>query len=149
METKLEVLFKELAEAKSISRRAELNRDIRVIRSRLVRNADYEGLLHMLRFLKNWEKDKLFVDLLNKWSDSSLFVIAFADSNMYSYKTAYEKALSQYDNDEEAMNEDVLLLFDEKLMNYLCKYSSIEDLKYVQILTDGADWLKSNMKSNN
>ena len=147
MET-LEILFKELGETKNISRQAELLRDIRVIKTRLVREMDNEGLIHLLKFLKPYEKNRLFIDLLNKRSDSSLFVLAFADSDMFSYKQAYEKAKQEYDNDEKAMNEDVQLIFDENLCSYLSKYRTKEDFEYVHTLTDGATWLESNKRSN-
>ncbi len=149
METKcLEALFKELNESKNISRQAELQRDIRVIQSKFVREMDNEGLIHLLRFLKPKEKNRVFIDLLRKRSDSSLFVLAFADSDMSSYKIAYEKAMREYDDDEDAMNQDIQLMFDEKLCNYLSKYRSKEDYEYVQLLTDGSTWLEANKRSS-
>lgn len=149
METKsLEILFKELGEAKTVSQQAKLLRDIRVIKTKLVREMDKDGLIHLLKFLKPNEKDRLFNDLLKKRSDSSLFVLAFADADMPSYKVAYEKAKYEYDNDEKAMSEDIMLMFDENLCSYLSKYRSKEDFEYVQILTDGATWLEANRRSN-
>jgi hypothetical protein len=67
---------------------------------------------------------------------------------MSSYKIAYEKAMREYDDDEDAMNQDIQLMFDEKLCNYLSKYRSKEDYEYVQLLTDGSTWLEANKRSS-
>lgn len=132
----LRSLFRELSSTKSVSRCASLRRDIRLIKTNLVKEKKYVGIIHMMQFLKPWEKDRLLIALINKWPESYLFVLGFANADMYSYKRAYEKAMHEYENNVLAINEDLELLFDEKLHAYLSIHYTAKDIGYVQNLID-------------
>ena len=135
--TCVEALFRELNSSKNLSDCARLRRDIRLIKNDLIVKKDYVGIIHILRFLKHWEKDRLFIDLINKWSESSLFVEAFADTDMYSYRCAYEMLMREYGNDKDSIEEAADLVFRDNLRAYLSKYTSEEDLEYVEKLSNG------------
>ena len=66
---------------------------------------------------------------------------------MHSYDRAYMMEKNDHDEDEEALRNDVQLLFDEKLCAFLSEHQLKEDLTYVQELTDGATWLESHKRS--
>lgn len=143
----LKELFEKHDSLPKSPQRSKLSREIRKVKQNFIKELDYVGIIDMLRYLGDYEKGRLLLDLLNKHEDSSLFVLAFSTSNMRFYKQLYEEEKSKYDGDEEALCTDVRLIFDEKLCAFLSKHGEDEDLAYVQKLTDGAYWLESNEKS--
>lgn len=115
----------------------------------LVKKQNYVDILYIFRSLSEYEKDRLLLSLLKKNPDSSLFVLAFADLDMHSYKEAYKIETSDYDNDEEALRKDIELTFDSILCKFISEYDSKEDLEYVHELADGASWLESYKRAVN
>jgi len=143
----LKEIFEEYNSLPKSPQRSKLSRKIREIKQNFIKKLDYVGIIDMLRYLGDYEKDRLLLDLWNKHKDSSLFVLAFSTSNMRCYKEVYDEEKNKYGGDEEALCIDVRLIFDEKLCVFLSEYGEDEDLAYVQELTDGASWLESNKRS--
>lgn len=140
-------LFDEYNSLPKSRQRSKLSRKIRREKRKIIENRDYVGIIDILRYLGDYEKDDLLWDLLNNQSDSSLFVLAFSTSGMHSYDRAYVIEKVEYDEDDDALREAVQSIFDAKLCDFLQKHSTKEDLIYVQELTDGAYWLESNKRS--
>lgn len=137
MKRNLKTLFEEYKSLPNCSQRVRLSRDIRIIKNRLVRERDYVGIVHISQFLGRQAKDRLFNDLLDKSRESSIFVLAFGCSDDYSYKWAYEIAKNEYENDCEAIKEDIWLTMDDILSEFLRLHTTDEDIKYFQTITDG------------
>ena len=92
----LKALFEEYNSLPKSRQRSKLSRRIRREKRKIIENRDYVGIIDILRYLGDYEKDDLLWDLLNNQSDSSLFVLAFSTSGMHSYERAYviEKMIS-------------------------------------------------------
>ena len=143
----LKKLFDEYNSLPKSPQRTKLGRKIRTEKKRLVEMRDYVGIIHILRFMGDYEKDSLLMDLLKLYPSSSLFVLAFAGSEMNSYSRANEIEKSEHEGDEEALKKDVELTFDSMLCSFISSHGTREDLSYVQELTDGATWLESYKRS--
>jgi hypothetical protein len=143
----LKEIFEEYNSLPKSPQRSNLSRKIRKVKQSFIKKLDYVGIIDMLRYLGDYEKDDLLWDLLNNHNDASLFVLAFSTSGMHSYDRAYMMEKDDHDEDEEALRNDVQLLFDEKLCAFLSEHQLKEDLTYVQELTDGATWLESHKRS--
>ena len=143
----LKALFEKYNSLPKSPQRTKLGRKIRAEKKRLVEKRDYVGIIHILRFMGDYEKDRLFMDLLKNYPSSSLFVMAFADSEMNSYSRANEIEKSEHEDDEESLKKDVELTFDSMLCSFISSHGTKEDLSYVQELTDGATWLESYKRS--
>ena len=115
----------------------------------LVKKQNYVDILYIFRSLSEYEKDRLLLSLLKKNPDSSLFVLAFADLDMHSYKEAYKIETSAYDNDEEVLRKDIELTFDSILCKFISEHDLKEDLEYVHELADGASWLEAYKRTVN
>ena len=141
----LEVTVKELFEKyNSISnspRKKRLGRIISAIKKKYVEIGNYVGILNISRYLDDYEKDRLFYSLLEQHPTSSLFVLAFADSEMHSYEHAYKMKTSGHNNDEEALRKDVQSTFNAVLCSFIREHNTKDDLDYFRALTDGAKWL--------
>ncbi len=146
MEKDLKALFEEYSLLPKSPQRTKLGRKIRAEKKKLIEKKDYAEIIHVLRFLGDYERDRLFLDLLKKQPSSSLFVIAFAGSEMHSYNQAYQAELLEYDNNEETLEKDVELIFDDVLCEFLSKHDTKEDFNYVYELADGATWLEANKR---
>ena len=147
MRTEVKELFEEYNSLPKSPQRTKLGRKIRNEKKRLIEKQDYVGIIHILRFMGDYEKDRLLLDLLKDYPLSSLFVLAFANSEMNSYSRAYEIEKSEHDDDEEALRKDVELTLDTALCKFLSAHNTKDDFNYVQELTDGATWLESNKRS--
>ena len=143
----LKEIFEEYNSLPKSPQRSNLSRKIRKVKQSFIKKLDYVGIIDMFRYLGDYEKDDLLWDLLNNHKDASLFVLAFSTSGMHSYDRAYMMEKDDHDEDEEALRNDVQLLFDEKLCAFLSEHQLMEDLTYVQELTDGATWLESHKRS--
>lgn len=143
----LKALFEKYNSLSKSPQRTKLGRKIRTEKKRLVEMRDYVGIIHILRFMGDYEKDNLLMDLLKLYPSSSLFVLAFAGSEMNSYSRANEIEKSEHEGDEEALKKDVELTFDSMLCSFISSHGTREDLSYVQELTDGATWLESYKRS--
>ena len=140
-------LFEKYYSLPKSPQRTKLGRKIRNEKRKLVEKRDYVGIIHILRFMGDYEKDRLLLDLLKGHPSSSLFVLAFASSEMNSYSRAYEMEKSEHDDDEEALRKDIELTLDTALCEFLSTHTAKDDFNYVQELTDGATWLESNKRS--
>ena len=127
--------------------RTKLGKAVRSLLRRLIKNGDYVGIIHIIPSLGDYEKDRLFSELLERRPESSLFVLAFADADMHCYDKANKIEHRDGDFDEEALRKDVELTFDTTLCQYLSRHSDDKALNYVQFLTDGATWLSSYKRS--
>jgi len=116
------------------------------LKKKYIEKKNYVGILNISRYIGDYERDSLFQKLLKQHPDSSLFVLAFANSEMHSYKQAYQIETVQ-ENDDEALRKDIELTLDTALCKFLSAHSTKEDLNYVQELTDGATWLEANKRS--
>jgi hypothetical protein len=65
--------------------RTKISRIIRNEKKNLVEKKNYVGIIYITQSMGDYEKDRLFLDLLKSQPDSSLFVLAFANSDMHSY----------------------------------------------------------------
>ena len=139
----LKDLFEEYFSLPKSPRRSRIGRIIRGEKRKLVETFNYVDIIYILRFLENYERDRLFLELLDMYPESSLFVLEFADSEMRSYTRAYENVKSEYKGDENLLRKNVEMNFDKHLCEFLNKYKSGEDLDYIQKLVDGASWLES------
>ena len=123
--------------------RTKISRIIRNEKKNLVEKKNYVGIIYITQSMGDYEKDRLFLDLLKSQPDSSLFVLAFANSDMYSYTLASKMENLDHDHDVEALQKDIELTFDEMLCKYLSIHGTKTDFNYVQELADGATWLES------
>ena len=139
----LKALFQEYNSLPKSPQRTKLGRKIRAEKKRLVDECNYVDIIYILRFLGDYEKDRLFLDLLKGHPDSSLFVLAFANSDMHSYALASEMEKLDHDHDIEALQKDIELTFDEMLCKFLSVHGTKADFNFVQELADGAYWLES------
>jgi hypothetical protein len=57
-----------------------LGRSISALKKKYVERENYVGILNISKYLDDYEKDVLLLELLKQYPDSSLFVLAFADS---------------------------------------------------------------------
>jgi len=117
------------------------------LKKKYIEKKNYVGILNISRYIGDYERDYIFQRLLKQHPDSSLFVLAFANSEMHSYKQAYQIETLDHDNDEEALRKDIELTLDTALCKFLSNHNTKEDFNYVQELTDGATWLESNKRS--
>jgi hypothetical protein len=124
-------------------RRTKIGRIIRDEKRRLVEKENYVGIIYITQSMGDYEKDRLFLDLLKSQPDSSLFVLAFANSDMHSYALASEMENLDHDYDIEALQKDIELTFDEMLCKFLSVHGTKADFNFVQELADGATWLES------
>lgn len=147
METEMKELFERYNSLPKSQQRTKLGRKIRNEKKKLVEKRDYAGIIHILRFMGDYEKDRLLLDLLKDYPASSLFVLAFAGSEMNSYSRAYEMEKTEHEDDEEALRKDIELTLDTALCQFLSTHDTKDDFNYVQELTDGATWLESNKRS--
>lgn len=147
MGTEVKKLFEEYNLLPKSPQRTKLGRKIRNEKRKLIEKRDYVGIIYILRFMGDYEKDRLFLDLLEDYPLSSLFVLAFANSEMNSYSRAYEMEKGEYEDDEEALRKDIELTLDTTLCKFLSAHDTKDDFNYVQELTDGATWLESNKRS--
>ena len=136
-------LFERYNSLPKSQQRTKLGRKIRNEKKKLVEKRDYAGIIHILRFMGDYEKDRLLLDLLKDYPASSLFVLAFAGSEMNSYSRAYEMEKTEHEDDEEALRKDI----ETALCQFLSTHDTKDDFNYVQELTDGATWLESNKRS--
>ena len=143
----LKALFEEYNSLPKSPQRSVLGRRIRAEKKRLVDECNYVDIIYILRFLEDYEKDRLFMDLFENYPSSSLFVLAFAGSKMNSYSRANDIEKLRHKYDEEALKRDVVSTFDSILCSFISSHGSKEDLVYVKQLTDGATWLKSHERS--
>ena len=123
--------------------RTKIGRILMDEKKRLVDEKNYVGIIYILQSMGDYEKDRLFLDLLKSQPDSSLFVLAFANSDMHSYALASEMENLDHDHDTEALQKDIELTFDEMLCKFLSVHGTKSDLNFVQELADGACWLES------
>ena len=123
--------------------RTKISRIIRNEKKNLVEKKNYVGIIYITQSMGDYEKDRLFLDLLKSQPDSSLFVLAFANSDMHSYILASKMENLDYDHDVEALQKDIELTFDEMLCKYLSIHGTKADFNFVQELADGATWLES------
>jgi len=144
---KSEVTLKELFEMynslPNTPRKKKLSRIISAMKKKYVETENYVGILNMSRYLGDYEKDRLLLGLLKQHPTSSLFVLAFANSEMHSYEQAYQMETLDHDNDEEALRKDIELIFDITLCKFLSTHETREDLEFVHELADGATWLNA------
>lgn len=143
----LKALFEEYNSLPKSPQRSVLGRKIRAEKKRLVDECNYVDIIYVLRFLGDYEKDRLLLDLLKNNPSSSLFVLAFAGSEMNSYSRANDIEKSKHKNDAKALKRDVVSTFDSMLCSFVSSHGSKEDFAYVKQLTDGATWLKSHERS--
>ena len=101
METEMKELFERYNSLPKSQQRTKLGRKIRNEKRKLVEKRDYAGIIHILRFMGDYEKDRLLLDLLKDYPASSLFVLAFAGSEMNSYSRAYEMEKTEHEDDED------------------------------------------------
>ena len=120
-----------------------LGRIISAMKKKYVETGNYVGILNISRYLGDYEKDMLLCGLLKQHPTSSLFVLAFANSEMHSYNQAYKMETLDHDNDDEALRKDIELIFDTTLCKFLSAHETREDLEYVHELADGATWLNA------
>jgi hypothetical protein len=143
---KQEMTSKELSELRSSitssSCKKKLGRIISARKKKYVNTKDYVSIVDLSRYLSDYEKDKLFLELLKVHPTSSLFVLGFANSDMHSYAQAYKMETIDHDNDEEALKKDIESIFDSTLCKFISKHDMKEDLDYVHELVDGATWLE-------
>ena len=123
--------------------RTKIGRILMDEKKRFVGEKNYVGIIYILQSMGDYEKDRLFLDLLKSQPDSSLFVLAFANSDMHSYALASEMENLDHDHDTEALQKDIELTFDEMLCKFLSVHGTKADLNFVQELADGACWLES------
>ena len=123
--------------------RTKIGRILMDEKKRFVDEKNYVGIIYILQSMGDYEKDRLFLDLLKSQPDSSLFVLAFANSDMHSYALASEMENLDHDHDIEALQKDIELTFDEMLCKFLSVHGTKADLNFVQELADGACWLES------
>ena len=123
--------------------RTKIGRILMNEKKRFVDEKNYVGIIYILQSMGDYEKDRLFLDLLKSQPDSSLFVLAFANSDMHSYALASEMEKLDHDHDIEALQKDIELTFDEMLCKFLSVHGTKSDLNFVQELADGACWLES------
>ena len=123
--------------------RTKIGRILMDEKKRFVDEKNYVGIIYILQSMGDYEKDRLFLDLLKSQPDSSLFVLAFANSDMHSYALASEMENLDHDHDTEALQKDIELTFDEMLCKFLSVHGTKADLNFVQELADGACWLES------
>ena len=123
--------------------RTKIGRILMDEKKRFVDEKNYVGIIYILQSMGDYEKDRLFLDLLKGQPDSSLFVLAFANSDMHSYALASEMENLDHDHDTEALQKDIELTFDEMLCKFLSVHETKSDLNFVQELADGACWLES------
>jgi len=123
-------------------RKKKLGRIISAMKKKHVETRNYVGIINMSRYLGDYEKDMLLCGLLKQHPTSSLFVLAFTNSEMNSYKQAYKIGILDYDNDDEALRKDIELTFDNILCKFISVHNSKDDLEYVHELVDGATWLR-------
>lgn len=123
--------------------RTKIGRILMDEKKRFVDEKNYVGIIYILQSMGDYEKDRLFLDLLKSQPDSSLFVLAFANSDMHSYALASEMENLDHDHDTEALQKDIELTFDEMLCKFLSVHGTKSDLNFVQELADGACWLES------
>lgn len=123
--------------------RTKIGRILMDEKKKLVGEKNYVGIIYILQSMGDYEKDRLFLDLLKSQPDSSLFVLAFANSDMHSYALASEMEKLDHDHDIEALQKDIELTFDEMLCKFLSVHGTKSDLNFVQELADGACWLES------
>ena len=123
--------------------RTKIGRILMDEKKKLVDEKNYVGIIYILQSMGDYEKDRLFLDLLKSQPDSSLFVLAFANSDMHSYALASEMENLDHDHDTEALQKDIELTFDEMLCKFLSVHGTKADLNFVQELADGACWLES------
>ena len=142
-EVNLKELFEMYNSIPNSPRRKKLGRIISARKQKYVDMQNYVGIIHIARYLGDYEKDRLFLALLKQHPDSSLFVLAFASSDMHSYKQAYKIETLDCDNDEDVLKKDIELTFDETLCKFLSYHDTKDDLDYVHELADGATWLES------
>lgn len=144
---KPEVTVKELLEKynslPNTPLKKRLGRIISAMKKKYVETGNYVGILNMSRYLGDYEKDMLLCGLLKQHPTSSLFVLAFANSEMHSYDQAYKMEILDHDNDEEALGTDTKSIFDTILCRFLSLHETREDLEYVLELVDGATWLNA------
>lgn len=145
MRTDIEV--KELMEKYNVMsksrQRTKISRIIRNEKKNLVEKKNYVGIIYITQSMGDYEKDRLFLDLLKSQPDSYLFVLAFANSDMHSYTLASEMGSLEHDNDVWALQKNIELTFDEMLCKYLSIHGTKADFNFVQELADGATWLES------
>ena len=144
MEKNLKKLFDEYNSLPKSPQRTELGKMIRDEKKKLIEKKNYVEMVYILQFMGEYEKDRLFLDLLSCYPDSSLFVLAFAETNMHSYLRACD--IEKVCLDDEFLREDVELTFDSILYDFLSSHNSEKDLEYVSRLIDGASWLQSYKK---
>ena len=142
MEEDLRNLFEEYTSLPKSPQRTKLGRKIRAEEKKLVEECDYVGIISIFRYLSDYEKDRLFLDLLERHQSSSLFVLAFADSGMHSYGRAYDLETEGCDDALEPLKEDIELIFDTTLCKFLSDHATEDDLRYAYKLSDGASWLE-------
>ena len=147
MKNELKELFEKYNSLKKSPQRTKLGRKIRKAKKKLIENRDYVEIIHVLRFMGDFDRDRLFLDLLKLYPSSSLFVLAFAGSEMNSYSRANEIEEFEHENDEEGLRKDIELTLDTVLCEFLSIHDTKDDFNYVQELTDGATWLESNKRS--
>lgn len=142
-EVDLKELFEMYNSTPNSPRKKILGRIISARKKKYVDTRNHVGIVHISRYLSDYEKDRLFIALLEENSASSLFVLAFADSEMHSYEQAYRIETEDLDNDEEALKKDIELTFDDTLCKFLAEHDTKDDLEYVHTLLDGATWLEA------
>ena len=145
MKTDIEVkkLIDEYNALPKSRQRTRISKAISREKKRLVEDCNYVGIVYITQSMGDYEKDRLFLDILKRHPDSSLFVLAFANSEMHSYDCAYKMENLDHDNDIEALRKDIELTFDSILCKFLSEHGTESDLNFVQDLTDGATWLES------
>ena len=142
-EVTLRELFEMYNSLPNSPRKKKLGRVISAMKKRYIEMGRHVGILNMSRYLGDYEKDRLFLELLKQNPTSSLFVLAFANSEMHSYEQAYQMETLKHDNDQEALRKDVESVFDTTLCKFLSEHDRMEDLEYVHELVDGATWLNA------
>ena len=149
MKKDLKALFQEYNSLSKSPQRTGLGRKIQTEKKRLVDMKDYVEIIHILRFMGDYEKDRLFLELLKQHPNSSLFVLAFANSEMNSYEQAHMIETLEHDHNEEVLQKDIELTFDNVLCKFLSEHHTKDDLEYVHELTDGASWLEAYKETTN
>jgi hypothetical protein len=112
-------------------------------KNKVIKSRDYVEAIHLCRSMGDYEKDDFLLDFIDCQPGAVLFVLAFAKVMSLSYVQAYMRLAQEYDWDEAGLKADAEKTFDDNLCEYLEKYDSEDDCRYVLQLTDEKSWLKS------
>ena len=123
--------------------RKQFGRIVSYEKRKLIEKQNYVGILYLSRFMGDYEKNRLFLKMLEKHPNDSLFVLGFANLDMDSYARAYGIKKRDYDGDENALRKDVESNFDSVLCDYLLLHYTKDDVHFIQELIDDKTWLNS------